>query len=139
MGGPAPARKAAPAKRAPVRKAPAKAPAAPVADLSLNQWLHDVATKPRRIEVFDRWWEFKAPTTAAAKRYDDLLASKGIEAALASVMYDETPLDETAEPGSKQAAEFIELVNQWIGIETATEFWRRLATAVFGLGEPSAS
>lgn len=160
----APAKKtAAAAKRAPAKKpvqptepagpAPAGPPPARVDDgLSVNQWLHELQATPMRIEVFDRWWELKLPTGARAAAWDELIETKGIRDALASLMFDQsasptravTGLDGQAMvlesiPGSAQADEFLRLANEWVIPEAAKEFWERIERAIFGPGEASAS
>ncbi|TKJ25218.1 hypothetical protein [Blastococcus sp. CCUG 61487] len=135
--------------------------AAPGGDgLSLNQWLHDVANTPRRLEVFDRWWEFKQPTGGRAETWDRLVREQGWRAALASMMADEEaapertvtvtvpgeegkPVDKPVVmeslPGSARADEFLEALYELVLPELAAEFWKRFERALFGLGEPSAS
>lgn len=175
-----------PAKRTPAKKQPAKraqrgarvavtppagaavpadppAPASPAdAGLSLNQWLHDVANKPLRIEVFDRWWEFKQPTGGRAERWDELFRTpgKGPRAALASMLVDQAASPERtvqvmvpgpdgqpvqtdvlleALPGSAGADEFLAELHKQVLPELTGEFWARFERALFLLGEPSAS
>ena len=152
MAGGAPAGKKSPAKR-PAKKAaarPAPAPAeqsapapaaaeAPVVE-PLNRWLHGLVDTPRRIEVFDRWWEFKQPTGGRADAWDVLVASPGgVEAALASMLFDATPLDEKAAPGTARAREFLALAHHWVPPAAFAEFWVRFETAVFDPGGASAS
>lgn len=162
----APAKRASRAQTAVTPPSAAEVPAAPATaahaggELSLNQWLHDVANTPRRIEVFDRWWEFKQPTGGRAETWDRLVRTDGWRPALASMMVDETASPERTEtvrlpgpdgkpieqpvrfealPGTARADEFLELMYQLVLPELAGEFWSRFERTLFGLGEPSAS
>jgi len=153
MAAGAPAGKKSPAKRpakkaaarpaaAPAEQQPAPAPAATEAPVvePLNRWLHGLVDTPRRIEAFDRWWEFKQPTGGRADAWDVLVASPGgVEAALASMMFDATPFDEQSAPGTARAREFLQLAHHWVPPAAFAEFWTRFETAVFDPGGASAS
>lgn len=93
-------------------------------DMSLNQWLVDVVNAPKRIEVFDRWWEFKQPTGGRAEQWDRLCGTD-IEAALAVMLVD-----------PEQVGPFLAAATEWVPPAAAEEFWSRFSKALFGLGEP---